>query len=369
MRNAGMLVWGIAALVVLAAPRCPPSIAVDPHGCSQPLPTPGPIALEWPRARMVFQQHDRRGDVRVRGRLTGIAPGAMLARYRGGAWQRIDTDPETGVFDGVIAAQPLGWGVVEVQLERDARYRTGVAPVGVGNIVVLAGQSNMVMYLSARRTTGLHTAMLGQRRNPDDPEAFVWADDPIHDCTQTTGSIWPDFGDRVVLGTGGVPVLLVATAVPATGLIFTGQWLPDGELFEAMLAQLSLATAGQMCASALLWLQGELDAQFAIPADAYRDGLIAFAAGLQDATGCAIPVIAGSIGDVTHGTGITADAVAAIRAGTLDAIAASPHLHAGPWTADLPIAYYHFTDAASDALLERWCDSVAAAPTGLVCSH
>jgi hypothetical protein len=314
---------------------------------------------------MVFQQHGGRGDVRVRGTLIGVAPGAVLARFGTSAWQRIDSDA-TGLFDGVVPAVPTGWNFVEVRLERDPSIRAVVVPVGVGNVVVLAGQSNMVMLLTQRSYTRLGVTALGQRRDPADPQAFAWAVDPIHDCAQTTwGSIWPTFGDRVVQGTGA-PLMLVATAVPTTGLT-TGQWLPGGEQFEAMRAQLDVATAGQMCASALLWLQGELDAQLDVSREAYRDALIAFGQAVEDATSCTVPVVAASIGDVSVGTTIPEEGADAVRDGTLDAVDASPFLYPGPWTLDLPILL-HFTDAAAPALLDRWCDAVAAAPTGLVCA-
>jgi Carbohydrate esterase, sialic acid-specific acetylesterase len=357
---------GAAAVLLLGTAACLEGVTFDPYRCSAPFDDSGPLVLEWPRNRMVVQQRDGVGDLRVRGRLQGVASASVDVRVSTGASQRLAVDGATGVFDGVLAGLPVGWMAVEVRLVDAPAIRSVVSPVGVGNVVVLAGQSNMVMLLNQRDYTRRGVTALGQCRHPADPNAFAWAADPLHDCMQPWGSIWPRFGDEVTKATGA-PLMLVASAVPTTGLAATGHWLPGGPMFEAMLDQLDVATAEQRCVAAVLWLQGELDAQLGASRAAYRDALVAFAQGVQDAASCEVPVIAASIGDISRQTGISADAAAAVRDGTLDAVAASPFLHPGPWTLDLPIAYLHFTDAAAEALLARWCDAIAAAPTGLAC--
>ena len=353
------LLLGAAAVACLGSATCPPK----PYACSKPFEKTGPIALDWPRARAVYQQRGGTGDIRVAGQVVDIAPGAVLARYRNGPWRRIDVDPVTGAFDADLVAQPIGWGAVEVALERDPAVHATVTPVGVGNVIVLAGQSNMVMTLSTPIFTRRGVTVLGRRRNPADPQAILFAGDPMHDCTDTTGSIWPYFGDRVIAATGA-PVMFVATAVGGTGLVSTGEWLPGGVRFQAMLDQIRTATAERMCAAALLWLQGESDAIVGVSRESYRDGLLAFAAALEGAMQCELPIVAGSIGNIEAATGVDANA---IRSGTFDAIDASPDLFAGPWTQDLPMDYVHFTDDAAQPLLDRWCASVDAAPIGLAC--
>jgi len=340
-----------------------------PTGCSKPFDTTGPIALEWPRTLMVVQQAGGRGAIPVRGQLVGVASGAVLARYRGGAWLRIEVDPASGAFDALLPEASSGWGAVDVVLESDPRIGTTVSPVGVGNVVILAGQSNMVMKLTTRHSTLRGATVLGRRRDPADPDAIQWAADPMHDCRDETGSIWPALGDRLIRGTGGIPVMFVATSVGATGLVATGHWLPNGDRFASMIDEVRTATAGQMCAAALLWLQGETDARWAVSREAYRDALVAFAAGVENAMACPVPVVAGVIGRVEESPLVDAGAAEAIREGTLDAIDASPDLWQGPWTYDLPIDALHFTDAAADALLDRWCDAITAAPTGLRCAR
>ena len=360
--------WVAVLLASLATAACPEvAPPPDPTGCSQPFTQSGPIALAWPRPRMVFQQHGGRGDVRVAGRLVGIAPGAVVARAGRSVWQRIESDA-TGAFDGAVPGVPTGWSSVEVRLARDPSVRASVAQVGVGNVVVLAGQSNMVMQLETRHATTLGATVLGQRRDPDDPNAFAPASDPLHDCAQTTGSIWPELADRVIADTGGTPLAFVATAVAWTGLVADGAWLPGGGAFEAMRAQVDTATAGQRCPAALLWLQGETDAFRGVSHDDYRDGLLAFAAGVEDAMACRVPIVAGVIGRVEEDVWTPAAAAEAIRQATLDALDASPDLYPGPWTYDLPIHALHFTDEAAGPLLDRWCAAVGAAPTGLRCS-
>ena len=340
----------------------------NPTGCSAPFDTTGPIALEWPRSLMVVQQAGGRGAIRVRGQLVDVRSDAVLARYRGGAWLRIEVDPVSGAFDALLPEASSGWGAVDVVLESDPGIGTTVSPVGVGNVVILAGQSNMVMRLTTRSFTLRGATVLGRRRNPADPQAIQWAADPMHDCRDETGSIWPALGDRLIRGTGGIPVMFVATSVGGTGLAATGQWLPSGDRFASMIDEIRTATAGQMCAAALLWLQGETDARYAVPREAYRDALVSFATGVEDAMACPVPVVAGVIGRIEESLLVDPAAAEAIREGTVDAIDASPDVWTGPWTYDLPIDGLHFTDAAAGPLLDRWCDAIAAAPTGLRCA-
>jgi hypothetical protein len=172
----------------------------------------------------------------------------------------------------------------------------------------------------------------------------------------------------VIAGTGGVPLSFVATAVDGSGLVVGGQWLPGGAEFESMRAQVDVATAGQLCPVALLWLQGETDAMWGISHDAYRDGLLAFAAGVEDAMACRVPIVAGVIGSIEDEYWTVPEEADAIRQATLDAIDASPDLYEGPWTADLPLSLSHFHDDAAPALLDRWCTAIASAPTGLACA-
>jgi hypothetical protein len=307
------------------------------------------------------------GEVRVRGHVADVAPGAVLVRYRGGAWTRVDVDPATGAFEAALPGQPIGWGAFEIALERDPSVAAVITPVGVGNVVALAGQSNMVMHLGALAVTRRGATVLGARRDPLDPQAIAWADDPIHDCVDRDGSIWPLFADRLIRGTGA-PVMLVAAALGGTGLVATGEWMPDGARFRALLDQLATATAGRMCVAALLWQQGETDVLAGVSRESYRDGLVAMADAFAAAAACDVPIVAGEIGDLEGDRGLEPARVGAIREGTLDAIHASPFLFAGPATRDLPIAHLHFTDAAGPALLDRWCAAVAAAPTGLACA-
>lgn len=359
----------LVVVLSLAGPGCrDPGVHADPYACSQPAASAGPIALEWPRALQVVQHEGGYGDIRVRGRIVAAGPDAVQARYRNGPWVRIAADPQTGLFDGTLSRQPTGWGGLDVALAANPAVRTTVTPVGVGNVVVLAGQSNMVMWLATRHVTLRGATVLGMRRDPGDPQAIEWANDPLHDCMHTTGSIWPVFGDRLIQGSGGMPVMFVAAALGAAGLVTPPVWAPDGNLFDGMLDQVRVATAERMCAAALLWLQGETDARYGVTREAYRDALVSLADAFEAAMSCEVPIVAGSIGDVEATGWLEHEAADAIRQGTFDAIDASPHLFDGPWTQDLPLTGLHFTDAAADPLLDRWCAAVAAAPTGLACA-
>lgn len=362
-RRARPLGLGLA-LVVLAGASCEPP---DPEGCSPPFTADGPIVLEHPRARFVYQQRGGVADLRVRGRYTGPWPGAVVARWGEGPWQLVDAalGPE-GAFDGVLPARSIGRATLEVRLVTDWDARAEVPDVGVGNVVVLAGQSNIVGYFQGRSVSRLGASVLTQRRAPLDPDGVIPAADPIHDCEHVHGSLWPRLGDRLVAGTGA-PLMFVAAGIGGTGLVVPADWAPGAWAYRQLIEQIERGTAGQRCPAAMLWMQGESDAVNAVPAGVYADALGAFAAAFEAEMACDVPIVVGVIGRVESHPWVEDPAHGeAIRQAQRVASLLGPHLRPGPETDDLALVNLHYVDADVPVLLDRWCAALPPA-SGLVC--
>ena len=185
--------------------------------------------LSSPLDYQVFQrQPTGRGMVRV----SGHAPGNVVrleARFTGrsrqtelpGDWRAVEISRQDGSFETNIYLPDGGWYTGEVRFFSENRLEGSltIPHVGVGEVFVVAGQSNSSNHGSARQqvTSGLVTAFDGQR--------WQIADDPQPGASGTGGSFIPAFGDALA-ARFGVPVGLACVGAGGTSV---REWLPAGE--------------------------------------------------------------------------------------------------------------------------------------------
>jgi hypothetical protein len=193
-------------------------------------PEPGNAALrvvrpvEW----AVVQRHSRgEGAIPVEVRASLPAAGAIEARVALAAdapWQSLAREEET--FTGLIAAPAGGWHRLEVRaVVEDVVVREAtVERVGVGEVFVVAGQSNSANHGEER------LAPATDRVVTLDPEG-VWrvGADPQPGASGDGGSFLPALGDRLE-AEFKVPIGLVACGIGATSV---REWLPEGSRFPA----------------------------------------------------------------------------------------------------------------------------------------
>ena len=211
-----------------------------------------------------------------------------------GSWRTIQIlAPGKTQFETSIPAPAGGWYPVEVRATQQGIVLDTVSRehVGVGEVFVVAGQSNAANHGEEKQQpgSGLVTTFIG----PD----WRLAHDPQPGASGNGGSFLPPLGDRLA-GHFRVPIGFVSCAVGATSV---REWLPKGErfphpptltgnvqelpsseweskgnLFDAFTRRVkSLGPAGFR---AVLWHQGESDANQrdpirTLPGDFYQDYL------------------------------------------------------------------------------------------------
>lgn len=225
-----------------------------------------------------------------------------------GPWRPLPFDPRARGFCAEIPVAPGGWYRVEVRAVQGGQTAAwiDVGHVGVGEVFVIAGQSNSANYADVRERTqtGRVAAFDGQH--------WALAADPEPGATGTKGSFIPIFGDLLVqrlkvpvgvvcLGVGSTSVRewmprgTAMTRPPTTGahtLVLAGdRFISTGELFDRLAAALRRWPAGRV--RAVLWHQGESDWNqepgHAISIAEYRSDLAGLIADSRRAAGWDVP--------------------------------------------------------------------------------
>jgi hypothetical protein len=196
-------------------------------------------------------------------------------------------------LSGTVEAPAGGWWKLEVRVTRGGKEVAlgSVAHVGIGEVFVIAGQSNSANHGQEKQTTKT------QRVASFDGKAWRIADDPQPGASGGGGSLVPAFADAVA-EKENVPVGIIACGIGATsvrewlpkGATFpnpptlmsrveqlpSGQWASKGAAYEAFIARMkSVPPRGFR---AVLWHQGESDANQkdttrTLPGKLYREYL------------------------------------------------------------------------------------------------
>ncbi|MFO1490688.1 MAG: sialate O-acetylesterase [Kiritimatiellia bacterium] len=225
--------------------------------------------IDSPVPHEVFQrQSPTSGVIRVSG---AAASGAVGVRVDAGDWQPVTVQPGDGRFSAGLAVAAKGWHRVEFRLPDGAVRR--IEPVGVGDVFIVAGQSNAGNYGSERQRSesGMVSSFDGKAWQP--------CQDPQPGAGGNGGSFLPALGDALATAYG-VPIGFAAcasggtsvrqwlpegaemTQQPTTGTLVRpvrpGVWASNGQLFAAL--ERHLLHFGTNGVRAVLWHQGESDA-------------------------------------------------------------------------------------------------------------
>jgi hypothetical protein len=242
------------------------------------------LSLQSPLDYQVFQRAPGgKGAINVRGHTEAEAP-QWQYRVAGKSWNGVALDetwrdfpapPQNGAFDFAITAPAGGWYRLEVRAAKDGQslLDAAVEHVGVGEVFIVAGQSNAGNYGAGKQQPRSGNVSSFDGKN------WVIANDPQRGAGGEGGSFMPAFGDgmaeRFRVPIGLVPVAAGGTSVRAwlpAGVEFArqttkgvgvrptanGQWESTGALFDKLAER--LAALGPGGCRAVLWHQGESDA-------------------------------------------------------------------------------------------------------------
>lgn len=246
-----------------------------------------------------------KANIPVTGRYQGMpAGGTIEARWAGGAWQILDPAPAEGKFKGVLRDQLQGQGRLEVRFAANHAITDSARQVGIGDIFVIAGQSNASGYGASLQQysphQGTEASLFGNDNTwkslADPLDSSVGQIDRI--SRDTAGGHWALPLATFLLADQQCPVGFVPVAKSAT---LIRQWAPSNNpqsLYGNMKQRVQTlghgATKGKI--RAVLWWQGEDDALHNTSEADYRSRLQDLATHIQQ--DFAAPLLVARIGNL-----------------------------------------------------------------------
>lgn len=215
-------------------------------------------------APAAYRMHQRNvvtstASVTISGTYTG-SPGSIQYRFAGGAWQTLVASPTGGAFSQSVTL-PTGQGALEVRFSSDTGVTASRALVGVGDVFIVAGQSNNVG-AATEVVQPVAAAFTAIEYDASD----VWK--PLQEglATGTSFSGLSGYGGSYFgalsnrLQANGVPVAFVPSAVGSTR-VSDWQRNASNPASTATLYGRALTQQNEVGGCrALIWWQGESDA-------------------------------------------------------------------------------------------------------------
>lgn len=325
------------------------------------------VELTAPAPYQVFQRSGSTGDIAIVGNIRLAGTHDVEARFAGGDWTTIASG-ESGAFTATLSGQAQGQGALEVRLVSEPTRITTRAHVGIGDIFVVAGQSNA----SGRGTnnqTYSHATLKAALYGND----YTWKElsDPTDSPTNqadtvssdsspaAAGSPWPLLA-TLIMADQGVPVAFVPAA--KGGSVITS-WLPDTDrsLRSTLYGSMNYR-AGLTGAKCVLWWQGENDALAQMDQTTYNGHLDTVADAVNTDLGVKLMPC-----KLQHMTTVPDADQTPVNAAIAEAWADNANVLEGPDFSDITpsVDGLHMkTDAELQTTAERWWAALEAALYG-----
>jgi sialate O-acetylesterase len=294
--------------------------------------------------------------------ITGRCPidtGQIEARWNGGAWTVIAT-PIGGSYSGTLSNLAVGQGMLEVRMASDIAVSARTTNVGIGDVYLCAGQSNMSGsgsnnqgYSHATLKSGLFGNNYGWAELVDPYDGSSGQIDTVSsDSFSPHGSFIPLLA-TLLMQTNGVPVAFVPSAKAGTSI---SVWQPGANhqdrttLYGSMVYR-ALQVGG---VKAVLWWQGESDVSGGMTQATYNSNLDTIANTIGSDLG--VKLIPAKLQNITGNEAV-------INAAIADAWADNANVTPGP---DLNTVANDGLHVVSDAALldaaQRWATILLALP-------
>jgi hypothetical protein len=261
-------------------------------GCS--MPHDAEVRFDSPQERQVFQRGPSgRAEVSIEGSATAslmaLQVRARLGDGRFTVWSCVALQREIDGqrrFGTTLSVPSGGWYELQWREGEGDRKRVGVRRFGVGEVFVVAGQSN------STNCGNPSTPIYNDRVSAFDGQRWHHAHDPmpgVQDHT-TGGSPWPQFADLLQRSLR-VPVAVASVGHGDSSILDWQPGIPPREegVGKALYPGLRdrLAALGDI--RAVLWHQGETDAREGMSEDEYVESFVRLKDALRKDTGASPP--------------------------------------------------------------------------------
>jgi hypothetical protein len=285
----------------------------------------------------VFQRNDTgNADILIQGIYSG-SPVTIEARWNNSTiWTPLNIDNST-TFSGTLLDQSQGQGTLEVRFSNDFLIEDSIEYVGVGDIFIIAGQSNASgrgLTLNSYSHPSLKAALFGNddvwKELADGVDDKLGQVDLVSFDFYTKGSPWPLIATNI-MESQNVPVAFIPTAKGGTRIY---QWEPEDNhsdpstLYGSMNRRIN-AVGGNV--KGVLFFQGESDAQMDTTQSDYEHLMNIFV----NTVASDFPGLTVMIGQIGHADFDTLDD---IRSAQINVIHSNSNAYIGPATYDINLS-------------------------------
>ena len=328
---------------------------------SGPTPSELMITLQSPDDHQIVQRDDNNKGVFPVSGSTEYAVDEIEGRYITletgfeSEWVSVAV-PLSSNFYGTIEV-PTGWHRLELRFMNDGAQVAlqSVNPVGVGEVFIVAGQSNSANSGDAPLTpTDSRVSTWG-------PSGWRFGYDPQPAATDNRGSPWPVAGD-LLASRYDVPIGFLSVGYGGTQV---DRWVPSqNDLFPRITDALDAVEPNG--ARAILWHQGESNAG-GTAAEDYARMLGEVVLGSREYAGYEIPWIVARVSFIPNGDSVK---MGWIIEGQNSVIDDDPLTFPGPYTDDLNGTQWrydtiHFNEAGLREHASRWDTRISTAMADL----
>jgi hypothetical protein len=325
-------------------------------------------------APVSYQTFQRTGDsngiggtasISIAGTYSGSPSGSIEASFNGGAYATIVATPSGGTYSGTLTGQAAGQGTLTVRFTGDHSISAAVTNVGVGDVVLCSGQSNMsgrgTNNQSYKDAVGLKACLFGndytwkQLVDPYDSNASQV--DTVSSDSGAAGSFVPLLATLWMAYTKA-PVAFIPAALGGTSIT---QWAPGSNhldrttLYGSANYRTSSNGANGGTPRVNLWWQGETDAQNSMAQATYLADYQSYASAVKADIGCkTMPC------KLLNCSGPAPTDLAHINAAIGQAWSSDNNTITGPDLSDIASddTFHAQTDAKLQVVAARWWNSV-----------